>query len=32
MRPPSFGDYTGSHVGQILAIVLDKKIISAPTI
>ena len=28
----SFGDYTGSHVGQILAIVLDKKIISAPTI
>ncbi len=28
----SFGDYTGSHIGQILAIVLDKKIISAPTI
>jgi len=28
----SFGDYTGSHVGQVLAIVLDKKIISAPTI
>jgi len=28
----AFGDYTGSHIGQILAIVLDKKIISAPTI
>jgi preprotein translocase subunit SecD len=28
----SFSDYTGSHIGQILAIVLDKKIISAPTI
>jgi preprotein translocase subunit SecD len=28
----SFGDYTGSHIGQTLAIVLDKKIISAPTI
>jgi preprotein translocase subunit SecD len=28
----SFGDYTGSHIGQILAIVLDKKIISAPSI
>jgi preprotein translocase subunit SecD len=28
----SFADYTGSHIGQILAIVLDKKIISAPTI
>ena len=28
----AFGDYTGSHVGQTLAIVLDKKVISAPTI
>jgi preprotein translocase subunit SecD len=28
----SFADYTGSHVGQTLAIVLDKKVISAPTI
>jgi len=28
----AFGDYTGSHIGQTLAIVLDKKIISAPTI
>ena len=28
----SFGDYTGSHIGQTLAIVLDKKVISAPTI
>jgi preprotein translocase subunit SecD len=28
----AFGDYTGSHVGQVLAIVLDKKVISAPTI
>jgi preprotein translocase subunit SecD len=27
-----FGDYTGSHIGQTLAIVLDKHIISAPTI
>jgi preprotein translocase subunit SecD len=27
-----FSDYTGSHVGQTLAIVLDKKVISAPTI
>ena len=28
----SFAEYTGSHIGQVLAIVLDKKIISAPTI
>jgi preprotein translocase subunit SecD len=28
----AFADYTGSHVGQTLAIVLDKKVISAPTI
>ena len=28
----AFGDYTGSHIGQTLAIVLDKKVISAPTI
>jgi preprotein translocase subunit SecD len=28
----AFGDYTGSHIGKTLAIVLDKKIISAPTI
>ena len=27
-----FGDYTGSHIGQVLGIVLDKKVISAPTI
>lgn len=27
-----FGDYTSAHVGQVLAIVLDKKVISAPTI
>jgi preprotein translocase subunit SecD len=27
-----FADYTGSHVGQTLAIILDKKVISAPTI
>ncbi len=27
-----FSDFTGSHVGQILAIVLDKKIISSPSI
>jgi preprotein translocase subunit SecD len=27
-----FSDYTGTHVGQTLAIVLDKKVISAPTI
>jgi preprotein translocase subunit SecD len=27
-----FSDYTGSHVGQILAIVLDKKVISTPQI
>jgi preprotein translocase subunit SecD len=28
----AFADYTGSHIGQYLAIVLDKKVISAPTI
>lgn len=28
----AFGDYTTSHVGQYLAIVLDKKVISAPVI
>jgi preprotein translocase subunit SecD len=27
-----FKDFTSSHIGQVLAIVLDKKIISAPTI
>ncbi|MFZ6029343.1 MAG: protein translocase subunit SecD [Chloroflexota bacterium] len=27
-----FGDFTASHTGQVLAIVLDKQIISAPTI
>ena len=27
-----FGAYTGSHVGQRLAIVLDGKVLSAPTI
>ena len=27
-----FADYTGSHIGQILAIVLDKKVISTPSI
>jgi preprotein translocase subunit SecD len=27
-----FADYTGSHIGQTLAIVLDKKVISTPTI
>jgi preprotein translocase subunit SecD len=28
----TFSDYTTAHVGQVLAIVLDKKVISAPTI
>ncbi len=28
----SFAEYTGSHIGQVLAIVLDKKVISAPSI
>jgi preprotein translocase subunit SecD len=28
----AFADYTGTHIGQILAIVLDKKVISAPSI
>ncbi len=28
----SFADFTGSHIGKILAIVLDKKVISAPSI
>jgi preprotein translocase subunit SecD len=28
----TFGEYTGSHIGQTLAIVLDKKVISAPSI
>jgi preprotein translocase subunit SecD len=28
----TFADYTGSHVGSVLAIVLDKEIISAPRI
>ena len=28
----TFGDYTTNHVGQYLAIVLDKKILSAPVI
>jgi preprotein translocase subunit SecD len=28
----SFGEYTGSHINQTLAIVLDKKVISAPSI
>ncbi len=28
----TFADYTGSHVGKTLAIVLDKKVISAPSI
>ncbi len=28
----TFGDFTSQHVGKVLAIVLDKKIISAPTI
>jgi len=27
-----FANFTGSHIGQILAIVLDKKVISSPTI
>jgi preprotein translocase subunit SecD len=27
-----FGDFTAQHIGQVLAIVLDKKIISAPKI
>ena len=27
-----FADYTASHIGSVLAIVLDKKVISAPTI
>ena len=27
-----FGDYTASHIGEALAIVLDKKVISTPTI
>lgn len=27
-----FGDYTSSHVGQFLAIVLDKKVISIPVV
>jgi preprotein translocase subunit SecD len=27
-----FAEYTGSHIGQVLAIVMDKKIISSPTI
>lgn len=27
-----FGDYTSTHIGKILAIVLDKKVISAPRI
>ena len=27
-----FADYTGAHVNQFLAIVLDKKVISAPVI
>ena len=28
----TFGDFTALHIGDVLAIVLDKKIISAPTI
>lgn len=28
----TFGDFTSAHVGQILAIVLDKKVISTPSI
>jgi preprotein translocase subunit SecD len=28
----AFADYTGSHIGQVLAILLDKKIIWEPTI
>ena len=28
----TFGDYTAQHIGDVLAIVLDNKIISAPTI
>ena len=35
LRPSAsklFGDYTASHIGSVLAIVLDKKVISAPTI
>ncbi len=28
----TFGDFTSSHVGQVLAIVLDKNVISVPTI
>lgn len=28
----TFGDFTSAHVGQILAIVLDKKVISVPSI
>ena len=27
-----FAEYTGNHIGQVLAIVMDKKVISAPTI
>lgn len=27
-----FGDFTSNHVGQVLAIILDKKVISVPTI
>jgi preprotein translocase subunit SecD len=27
-----FGDYTASHIGQVLAIVVDKKVISTPSI
>jgi preprotein translocase subunit SecD len=27
-----FGDYTANHIGQVLAIVLDKQVISAPRI
>jgi preprotein translocase subunit SecD len=35
LKPDSkqlFADYTGSHINQVLAIVLDKTVISAPTI
>jgi preprotein translocase subunit SecD len=30
--PKAFADFTASHVGQFMPIVLDKKVISAPTI
>ena len=32
MKADKFASFTGSHINQVLAIVLDKQVISAPTI